>query len=257
MPTLADFGSRVGSDFNQSQHRDGAHPNGFCHGACIDWMRRMLGGGRASVLDDPAKKRTPDQQAQRAGANVQRMKRVYDRVNDQVDKIDAHNTETIKNWQTLPAAARSEWNDVKRVHGPWGYVWKSFMTELDTESRKGRAFSDVIHMRGQAAREYPTVREFLGDAVKVSEFDKWFDTALLVGPSWKKNGMDNGGHAMVLYRRNTGSILLFDPNFGCYQVDGNVLKALEFLCDEEYKGWGTFYKGCFDRFAGPRTVASA
>lgn len=253
MPTLADFGSRVGGDFNQSKHRDSAHPNGFCHGVCIDWMRRMLGGGRPSLLDDPTKKRTPEQQAQRAAANVQRMKRVRVGVDAQFDKIAAHNAEIVKNWQTLPAATRTEWNEIKRVHGPWGYVWKSFMTELDSESRKGRAFSDVIHMSGQSEREYATVADFLADALKVTEFGKWVETALLVGPVWRKNGAYGGGHAIVLYRQNTTSLLLFDPNFGCYQVNGNFVKALEFLCNEEYKGWGTFYKGSCDRFAGPGT----
>jgi len=257
MPSLADFGTLIGNEFIQSRHKGQSHPNGFCHGVCIDWIRRTLGGGRSSLLDDPKKKRTPDQQAARTASNVQRMKNIYDRIDQKMDQIDAHNKDIISRWQSLPQATRYEWEETKRVHGPWGYVWNSFMKELDADSTKNRKFSDVSHVSGQVAKEYQTVKEFLAVAVKVTEFGKWLDTALMLGPMWKKEGKDNGGHAIVLYRQNTKSIQLFDPNFGCYQVDGKILAALEFLCKEECANWGSFYKGSFDRFAGPRTSQEA
>lgn len=210
---------------------------GFCHGACLDWIRRVLLHGRAGLPDKPlaTQQTITAHLGSDANARVDASSRVLNASQAAFQK-GVISSEGFYDIQKLPTFVRA---------------WKVLAGEIDAEitdlrannskSPSKRPFSHLKVISGRNEQSFTGqgggLKGLIDAVVKDGDFTQGRAAVLAVKPP---NRPGASGHAIAVYKGNPDRFAFFDPNFGTYVFSRIALRALfVFLFKKAYPKLGT------------------
>ena len=265
---LKDFGSQTG-EFVQSEKgkslASGQVDNGFCTGVCVDWARRVLGGGRAAFT---AKSQRVNPQTNRQATIQVNLKSRIKKANDvnevRNQLVPVYNSQLNQDTVLIPAqlqtellkyltfTVKSDRRYVRSSVGQWLTLLSEIRDEYDRTTPVGwTAFAQLMdgahkqnreqQLRGDSNRKFSSIKilksenEVNGQNVMgkidymllLNEFDPV--TVMLMGFDLIHNGTATG-HAVAAYQLNNGTYQFLDPNYGIFAyAQGGLRTALYYL----------------------------
>jgi len=269
---LKDFGSKTGEFIQLEQGKTlkpGQVDKGFCTGVCVDWARRVLGGGRAAFTLKEARKVSQTNRQATVHLNLKAMNNTRNAiVGVRNQLVDVYNSQTGQKCQislqlqqglltyiTFPVEANRQYE--RTFVGQWldllaemrdesdrttSAGWAAFVGIMDEKHRVNRGnqargestrkFSSIKILKSEKAVGGANVKAKIDSMLLLNEFDP--GTVLLMGFDLIANGEDTG-HAVAAYQLNNGTYQFLDPNYGIYAYNqGGLRSALYYLFTNHY-----------------------
>jgi hypothetical protein len=235
----------------------------MCDGATIDWIRRVLLGGKTEVSGNPfsnvdsEKKLKQNKKAAalqiHAGKRAQdeyfadfetRTRGLFDRKQDEIAEAIGHPPPEITTQAEYDSYVegvqaegrrwvRENYNPTITIENKWRQFWLAYCKKIGRRVGKKHHLSDLTIARSKPPTIYNNGLNGLIRAVLPSSVLN-VNQAAKVGicsptPS-------TTGHAIGIHRLNTGNMYhLFDPNLGVYDLTAtNLVEAIRFLFLEAY-----------------------
>ena len=232
--------------------------DGFCSGACMDWLQLVLQGGNANSLPD-------DIGAAVAHFAAARQKDFYDERKKQLKKVDADDSEAAKETiaklnasviarekaglltdtdiaqykEAVEETNRRRQEKKLKIEGYltteslYSQFWADFAKVMD-EKLKSNKYKNLTIAHTSSNRIYGpngTARV----TVEVTDEQRLKAGCGAMLGLFPVSAAD--GHAVAILHLNSGKYHFFDPNFGVYEYDlANVRRAILFLYLKGYPG---------------------
>jgi hypothetical protein len=227
---------------------------GFCRGACMDWMRRVLQGRLAYDYERTVGKgvrreaRMRDIHATVMGRVIAAAQEIESDLETRAGSLRARVNEINKlegkAWEDAAEAYQAEqatFNQERRAynamseHGPMTAGWSKMSRELDAlRSKPGakRTFSNITPASGSAPKNLGTsgrVQETIGKVVR--------ELAPGSASMFTFKSPTEIGHSVSVVRSQNSSAL-FDPSYGMFAGAGvdPVVRGCEYLLNGVYPG---------------------
>jgi len=269
---LTAFGSKT-DEFIQLQLgqtlAQGQVDEGFCSGVCMDWARRVLGGGRAAFTQKDTRVRS---QTNRQATIQLRLKDMSDtrkaivavrnelvgvynnhladqsfQISPQLQtKVQVHLAITVTPDRRYATSYVGQWLDLleemqdesDRTH-PAG--WAALVQGMDQHQKTKRQAA----ARGESHRKFSSIKivqtaKLTGANVQ-GNIDSMLSVPEFVAGTVLFMGFDlfvdnkATGHAVAAFQANNGTYQFLDPNFGIYAYDeGGLRSALYYLFSNHF-----------------------
>ncbi len=260
--TLQENGKEIGHYHQESQLSNtslkNAVSNGFCAGASLAWVRRVLHGGSAKegpedlhavvaqLSQKPGKREEfyGDRKAALQGAfqkvqrqtntdisalNVRAQQILSDRLprlspqqqNDLIDKVQASLDKETRAIRARDQAKQDQINLALKTDALYDQFWKEFAKQMDAKL-KTTDYSSLTVVRCSRDRQYGPengLKTLLGEVL--TDRSLAAGNAAMIGLSPPTTG--TAGHTVAVHRINQQLYYFFDPNFGTFAVDARKL----------------------------------
>lgn len=289
MPTkeeLAEMDSYLDDQGGRLSHLTQRGQKAMCHGMCLDWIRRILGGkktrfdeyeGDDGILDrEKASLGTVGWMSNLVGLTetsrekrLRRMREIHDLreitisqtmgiLEQEVNALFAQAKDTDKlSTQQLDELQKKLVSKVKTLNSMMEFgashptFWKNF-GELWNSRQAGRSQKDAnfLNISGALVGTYVPVFAFgsSAEAMWASEIRRNVNEVTIGNCATLLLGGSNCDHAVAIHRVHAQSVEFFDPNFGELVFSLNVFpETMAHLVAKIYKGYSSICRIEFQR----------